>query len=159
LNHDEYYEGLDWKELVYGDRCRLIFMIEAASYCEENGVEEVQRARVKERCDRMLSKITNGQISVIGGTLERIIKNRPFNSFDVTGVKNKNKNKNKCTFIRPDIPLIQKIVARFKTGNNEVRFKKNKRDTMQRWPDTIVEEVRVSDGVAIAVNGVIKTKR
>ena len=55
VERDEYYDGLDPRDLIY-DRY-LIFIIEAASYCELNQTDHIKRARLKENCDHILASI------------------------------------------------------------------------------------------------------
>jgi hypothetical protein len=83
-------------------------MIEAVWYCESTQEEFIRRARHKENCDRMLSKITKGRRSDFGGTYESIINNSRFEKFfHVTRAENKKK---KDTRIYLHIPEIKQLV-------------------------------------------------
>jgi hypothetical protein len=118
---DQYYNGLDWYEFAHDDGCRLIFLIEAAAYCESHPEElGIKRARHKERCDRMLNKITNGRRSDFGGTYESICDSPNFKTyFHVTRPKSKKK---RDTRIHPHISEIKQLVEFKKTGKTHIRI-------------------------------------
>ena len=112
-------------------------------YCESHHEEYIQRARLKENCDRMLNKITNGERSDFGGSFESIINSRRYEKFfDVTRIKGK-----KDTRIYPNIPLIQKRVKEMQTEGNKrvIRIIKNV-DTVN-CHRSIVDSVPVSESL------------
>jgi hypothetical protein len=122
VERDHYYNGLDWNELSHDDRCRLIFMIEAAAYCESNQVEDMKRAHHKELCDQTLNKVTNGDRTGFGGTYESIINKSDLKMyFDITRPENKKKRN---TRIHPHILEIKRLVESKKTGNSYMRVLK-----------------------------------
>jgi hypothetical protein len=85
---DEYYAGLDPKDLIY-DRY-LIFIIEAAYYCELNQTDHVKRARLKENCDKKLDELTKGVPSEFGGSFDSIMDSQRYEHlFHVTSGKQK----------------------------------------------------------------------
>jgi DNA mismatch repair ATPase MutS len=144
VEHDQYYNGLDWNELAYDDCCRLIFMIESASYSESTQEEFIRRARHKENCDRMLSKITNGRRSDFGGTYESIINNSRFKKFfHVTRSENKNK---KDTRIYPRISEIKQLVESKKTGKKYIRIL-NDGAIVHHPPQLLMDSAQVSESL------------
>lgn len=115
MERDEYYDGLDPKDLIY-DRY-LIFIIEAAYYCELNRTDHIKRARLKENCDHTLDQLTKGVPSEMGGSFDSIMDGQRYeNLFHVTRVENK-----KNTLVYPHIPAIQDEIRRkkIKTLNSD----------------------------------------
>jgi hypothetical protein len=144
VQHDQYYNGLDWNELAHDDCCRLIFMIEAASYCESTQERSIRRSHHKEYCDRMLSKITKGRRSDFGGTYESIINNPRFKRFfHVTRPEDKNK---KDTRIYPHISEIKQLVESKKAGKKHIRIL-NAGAIVHHPPQRLVDSVSVSESL------------
>jgi hypothetical protein len=145
VERDEYYDGLDPMDLIY-DRY-LIFIIEAAYYCELNQTDHVKRARLKENCDKKLDQLTKGNPSEMGGSLDSIIDSQRYQHlFHVTRVDNK-----KNTFIYPHIPAIQDEVRRKKvetlnSGGGRLVFIR-KDETISRTRSPKVEVVSVSESL------------
>ena len=143
MEHDQYYNGLDWNELAHDDCCRLIFMIEAVWYCESTQEEFIRRASHKENCDRMLSKVTKGRRSDFGGTYESIINNYRFEKFfHVTRAENKKK---RDTRIYPHIPEIKQLVESKKTGKKHIRILND--GAIVHHPRRLVDSVPVSESL------------
>jgi hypothetical protein len=156
---DHYYNGLNWKELSHDDRCRLIFMIEAAAYCESHGVEDIRRANHKELCDQRLRKVTASEQGPkrdsFGGTYGSIANNPELLKiyFDVTKPKEIKGKKKRNTRIRPHIPEIKQLVESKKSTydyKSEMRVLKPPYNLIIRR--SIFEpSIKVSDAVSAVV--------
>ena len=144
---DQYYNGLDWNEFAHDDGCRLIFLIEAAPYCESHPEEEgIKRARHKENCDRRLNNITNGRRSNFGGTYESIQSNPNFETyFHVTKPENEMKRN---TRIHPHISEIKQLVESKKTGKTHIRVLKPGYKLEQPPRHIFEHSVRISESLA-----------
>jgi hypothetical protein len=143
----EYYDGLDPKDLIY-DRY-LIFIIEAAAYCELNQTDCVRRACLKNNCDQTLGEYSKGVPSEMGGSFESIMNSQRYkNLFHVTRVKNK-----KQVLIYPHIPAIQEKIRRNKinnlnSGNGRLVFARKGESFLRTRSPKGVEVVSVSESLS-----------
>jgi hypothetical protein len=153
---DRYYDGLNWRELSHDDRCRLIFMIEAAAYCESHKVRSIRRALHKERCDQRLRKVTAsdevGQRDSFGGTYGSIASNNEQKMyFKVTKPKEINGKKKRNTRIHPYISNIKQLVESKKSNyDRKSEMRVLKPPYKLEMPRSIFEpSVQISGAVAI----------
>jgi lipopolysaccharide export LptBFGC system permease protein LptF len=112
----EYYDGLDWKGLIY-NHYWLIVVIEAAWYCESRHEKYIRYSRLKEKSNESLKRLTKGIKTDLGGTFNSIIhSDRCKNFLRIRIVKNENNNK-KETWIYPKISAIQNEIKNRKIEN------------------------------------------
>jgi hypothetical protein len=147
----EYYDGLNWKGLVY-NHYWLIVIIEAAWYCESRNKECIRFNPLKVKCNQAIKRLTKDQISGLAdGTFKSIIYSDRCKEFlRVEKVKNKNKTE---TWIYPNISRIQEEIRSRKIenlDNGDERLARivNKYDTIHRRRPILDEpSVQVSDSL------------
>jgi hypothetical protein len=148
----QYYEGLTKEELAHNDNW-LIVIIEAAWYCDSNQEKYIRYNALKERCNKALNRITEGERSLGSGALASILKSRRCKRFLRIVKVNKNEKR-----IYPNIPLIQKVVKARQTENYDAppgarkvtRFIP-KIDKVDRARSLPIESVSISDGLSMSV--------
>ena len=150
MEHFEYYDGLDWKGLVYHDYW-LIVIIEAVSYCESHHEKYVRFSHLRKISNEALKRLTNNENTNLGGTFTSIIYSDRCKKFFRVRVKNKNNNK-KETRIYPKILAIQNEVKHRKIenlnyGNDRLARIRNKFDIVHRRRPIVEPSVSVSDSL------------
>jgi hypothetical protein len=112
----EYYDGLNWRGIVY-NRYWLIVIIEAAWYCESRNKECIRYSHLRKKSNEALRRETKNEQSVLsGGTFDSIIYKDEIKEFFPRVEKIKNKNKIE-TWIYPNISRIQEEIKYRKIEN------------------------------------------
>lgn len=108
MDHLQYYEGLNNRELVHHD-VWLIVIKEAAEYCKSRGVDYIIFSRLKERSGEALFQLTRILRYSFGGSFESIVySSRCKKYLRVEKIMNKSGTKSIETRIYPKISLIDK---------------------------------------------------
>jgi|SRR5919198_6636841 hypothetical protein len=88
MKREESYAGLSTEQLRH--HRYLIFIIEAASYCESNKKDNIRRAHHKKLCDQTLCEFTNRMPSEFGGSYKSIMNSQSYEHlFHITRDENK----------------------------------------------------------------------
>ncbi len=150
LEYYEYYDGLDWKGLVY-NHYWLIVIIEAALFCESRNERYIRFNDLRKKSNEALKSLTNNENTNLGGTFASIIYSDRCKKFFRVRVKNKNNNR-KETRIYPKILAIQNEVKNRKIenlnyGNDRLARIRNKFDIVHRRRPIVEPSVSVSDSL------------
>jgi hypothetical protein len=137
MEYHQYYEGVfSDQELDYKDRW-LVVCIEAAWYCESNGVKYIRFSQLKSRCSNLIKRSSKRTPTLSSSTLNSVLK-----SGRVKGLLKKRKRvgpKKNQTRIYPNIRRIQKVVQDRKSENLTL---KDSKLLWYRGPGDIVTKVR-----------------
>jgi hypothetical protein len=143
---DQYYFGLNPYKIAYEDPA-MIVAIEAASYCEECGEQNIRFKDVEERSNKALNEITNGARPDFGGHIVDLI-----NDCCRRGFLSSEKVSRKKTWISPDIPAVKKKVNAMRienTCNNRLRPVSNLAKLRVDIP--LSDTVSISEGLSMTV--------
>lgn len=154
MEYSEYYDGLNWRGIVY-NHYWLIVIIEAAWYCDSRNKECIRYSHLRKVSNEVLRRETKNEQSVLsGGTFKSVIYNDKIKEFFPRVEKIKNKNKIE-TWIYPNISRIQeeiryRKIENLKDGHERLARMVNKYNAYDRKNGhRIIDEpsIRVSDSV------------